>query len=225
MRCTGLLHRAGFCALLRSPASFIALIALALPGGQATGQGYSEELYDALEWSNIGPARGGRSIGAAGSAARPFEYFFGATGGGLWKTTDGGTTWSNVTDGQISSSSVGAVQVCEANPDVVYIGMGETELRGNVQQGDGIYRSNDAGETWSHIGLAETQNIARVRIHPTDCNTVWVAAFGRHASPNPERGVFKTTNGGGPAADAAAPIVRRAPAPRKPDRDASRRET
>jgi len=196
MRSTGLLHRSRFCALLRSPALFVTVIALALPTGQAMAQGYSEELYDALEWSNIGPARGGRSIGVAGSAARPFEYFFGATGGGLWKTTDGGTTWSNVTDGQITSASVGAVQVCEANPDIVYIGTGETELRGNVQQGDGIYRSNDAGETWSHIGLAETQNIARVRIHPTDCNTVWVAAFGRHASPNPERGVFKTTNGG-----------------------------
>jgi photosystem II stability/assembly factor-like uncharacterized protein len=159
-------------------------------------QTFPEGLYDALEWDNIGPARGGRSIAVAGSSARPLEYFFGATGGGLWKTTDAGQSWEPVTDGQINSASVGAVQVCEANPDIVYMGMGETQLRGNVQQGDGIYKSTDGGETWRHIGLAATQNIARVRIHPTDCNTVWVAAFGVHSMPNPERGIYKSTNGG-----------------------------
>ncbi|KPJ83312.1 MAG: hypothetical protein AMS18_17565, partial [Gemmatimonas sp. SG8_17] len=158
----------------------------------ARAQTYPEKLYDALRWQNVGPARGGRSIAVAGSAARPLEYYFGATGGGLWKSTDGGNNWRPVTDGQINSASVGAVQVCEANPDVVYIGTGETELRGNVMQGDGVYKSTDGGSTWQHMGLAETQNIARVRIHPTDCNTVWVAAFGVHSAPNPERGVFKS---------------------------------
>jgi photosystem II stability/assembly factor-like uncharacterized protein len=159
-------------------------------------QTYDAKLYDALRWQNIGPARGGRSTAVAGSDARPLEYFFGATGGGLWKTTDGGTTWSPVTDGQINSASVGAVQVCEANPDVVYIGTGETQIRGNIQQGDGVYKSTDAGRSWKHMGLAETQNIARIRIHPTDCNMVWVAAFGVHSAPNEERGVFKSINGG-----------------------------
>ena len=101
-----------------------------------------------------------------------------------------------MTDGQIGSASIGAVQVCEANPDVVYIGTGETELRGNIQQGDGAYKSTDAGKTWTHLGLEETQNISRVRIHPQDCNTVWVAAFGKHSAANPERGVFKSVNGG-----------------------------
>jgi photosystem II stability/assembly factor-like uncharacterized protein len=132
----------------------------------------------------------------AGSDARPLEYYFGATGGGLWKSTDAGTTWRPVTDGKINSASVGAVQVCESNPDIVYIGTGETQIRGNIQQGDGVHKSTNGGTTWRHLGLAETQNIARIRIHPTDCNTAWVAAFGVHSMPNAERGIYKTTNGG-----------------------------
>src|SRR6267154_6374754 len=108
---------------------------------------YDPKFYDKLKWRNIGPNRGGRSLGAAGSPGRIYEYYFGATGGGLWKTTDGGTTWRPVTDGQLHSSSVGAVAVSESNPDVVYIGMGEVELRGNIMQGDGVYRTVDAGKT------------------------------------------------------------------------------
>src|SRR5580704_14049443 len=111
----------------------------------AAGAAYDASVFGALTWRSIGPPRGGRSITCAGSSSRPNEYYFGATGGGLWKTTDGGTTWRPVTDGQIHSSSVGAVAVSESNPDVVYIGMGETELRGNIMQGDGIYKSTDAG--------------------------------------------------------------------------------
>jgi len=124
------------------------------------------------------------------------EYYFGATGGGLWKSTDGGQNWAPVTDGQISSSSVGAVAVCETDPDIVYIGTGETQLRGNVQQGDGLYKSVDAGDTWVHIGLKEAQNFSRIRIHPENCDIAWAAAFGKHSKANPERGVFKTTDGG-----------------------------
>ena len=133
--------------------------------------------FPPLKWRCIGPKRGGRSIAVAGHKDRPFEYYFGATGGGLWKSTDAGTTWRPVTDGKINSSSVGAVQVCELNPDIVYIGTGETQIRGNIQQGDGVYKSTNGGTSWRHLGLAEAQNIARIRIHPTDCNTVWVAAF------------------------------------------------
>ena len=166
--------------------------------GQETSSpaSYAEEFWSSLEWRNVGPARGGRAIAAAGSTERPFEYYMGTTGGGLWKTTDGGLTWDPVTDGKIGSASIGAVGVCEANPDIVYLGTGETQLRGNVQQGDGAYRSTDGGESWEHVGLAETQNIARIRVHPDDCDVAWAAAFGKHSAPNRERGVYKTTDGG-----------------------------
>jgi photosystem II stability/assembly factor-like uncharacterized protein len=157
---------------------------------------YDTTYFAGLEWRNVGPNRGGRSVATAGSDARPLEYYFGATGGGLWKTTDAGTTWKPVTDGQIGSASVGALAVCEANPDVVYIGTGETQLRGNIQRGDGLYKSIDAGETWTHIGLREARNFARVRVHPTDCNTVYAAAFGHYGQENEERGLYKSTDGG-----------------------------
>jgi photosystem II stability/assembly factor-like uncharacterized protein len=161
-------------------------------GGPAASAGP----FGALRWRNIGPARGGRSIAVVGSVARPNEYYMGATGGGLWKTTDSGTTWRPVTDSQIHSSSVGAVDVAPSNPDVVYIGMGESEIRGNIIQGDGVYKSTDAGKTWSHVGLADAQIISKVRVHPTNPDLVYVAAFGHHAAPNPERGVFRSKDGG-----------------------------
>ena len=157
---------------------------------------YDPSFFKGLEWRNIGPNRGGRSIASAGSSSRPFEYYFGAVGGGLWKTTDGGLTWKPVTDGQIKSSSVGAVAVSESNPDVVYIGMGETEFRGNVMQGDGVYKSTDAGKTWKHSGLADTQAIARIRIDPANPDIVYVAALGHPYGPNDDRGVFRSKDGG-----------------------------
>ena len=163
---------------------------------QESRAGYDADLFAGLRWRNIGPNRGGRSIAVAGSVARPNEYYFGATGGGLWKTTDGGLTWRPVTDGQIRSSSVGAVAVCEANPDVVYIGMGEVQLRGNVMEGDGVYKSTDGGRTWKHLGLEDTRAIARIRIYPDNCDLVYVAALGHLFGRNQERGVYKTTNGG-----------------------------
>ena len=152
--------------------------------------------YEGLEWRNIGPNRGGRSLGSAGSPGRPNEYYFGATGGGLWKTTDGGNEWKAVTDGQVTSSSVGAVAIAETNPDVVYIGMGEVQLRGSITQGDGVYKTVDGGKTWRHMGLKETQAVARIRIHPTNPDIVYVAALGHPYGDNEERGVFRSTNGG-----------------------------
>ncbi|HYL72621.1 MAG TPA: glycosyl hydrolase [Bryobacteraceae bacterium] len=165
-------------------------------GSVAVAETYDASMFTALKWRNIGPNRGGRSIASAGSPSRPYEYYFGAVGGGLWKTTDGGLTWKPVTDGQIKSSSVGAVAVSESNPDVIYIGMGETELRGNIMQGDGVYKSTDAGKTWKNAGLADTQAIARVRVHPTNPDIVYVAAFGHPYGPNADRGVFRTKDGG-----------------------------
>jgi len=158
--------------------------------------GYPSNFFRALSWQNIGPQRAGRSIACAGSSARPLEYYSGATGGGLWKTTDGGVTWNPVTDGQIHSSSVGAVAVAASNPDIVWIGMGEKELRGNIMQGDGVYKSTDAGKTWKHMGLEDTQTISRIRIDPDNPDVVYVAALGHPAAANEQRGIFKTTDGG-----------------------------
>jgi photosystem II stability/assembly factor-like uncharacterized protein len=157
---------------------------------------FDARFYENLEWRNIGPNRGGRSLGAAGSPGRPDEYYFGATGGGLWKTVDGGTTWFPVTDGQVTSSSVGAAAVAETNPDIVYIGMGEVQLRGSITQGDGVYKTTDGGKTWRHLGLKETQAVARIRIHPTNPDIVYVAALGHPYGENEERGVFRSTDGG-----------------------------
>src|SRR5438270_1719452 len=163
---------------------------------RAQSSGYDDSFFKALQWRSVGPVRGGGSIAAAGSPSRIHEYYFGAVGGGLWKTIDGGQTWNPVTDGQIKSSSVGAVAVAETNPDVVFIGMGETCIRGNIMQGDGVYKSTDAGKTWAHVGLAGTQAISKIRIHPTNPDVVFVAAFGHPAAPNPDRGVFKSIDGG-----------------------------
>jgi photosystem II stability/assembly factor-like uncharacterized protein len=149
-----------------------------------------------FKWRNIGPDRGGRSIAVSGVKGRPNEAYFGATGGGLWKTTDGGENWRPVTDGQIRSASVGAVAVSESNPDVVYIGMGESCIRGNIMPGDGVYRSTDGGKSWVNVGFTNVDAISKIRIHPTDPNIVFVAAFGRYSVPSQERGVYKSTDGG-----------------------------
>lgn len=153
-------------------------------------------LMSGYRWRNIGPDRGGRSIAVAGVKGRPNEAYFGATGGGLWKTTDGGETWAPVTDGLIASASVGAVAVSATNPDLVYIGMGETCIRGNIMPGDGVYKSTDAGKTWSHVGFRESHGISKIRIHPTNPEIVFVASFGKYSVPSQERGVFKSSDGG-----------------------------
>ena len=149
-----------------------------------------------FQWRSIGPDRGGRSLASSGVKGRPNEAYFGATGGGLWKTSDRGETWAPVTDRQITSSSVGAVAVSESNPDVVFIGTGESCIRGNIMSGDGVYKSSDAGKTWTHVGFRDAQNISRIRIHPTNPDVVFVAAFGHFGAPNEERGLYKSTDGG-----------------------------
>jgi photosystem II stability/assembly factor-like uncharacterized protein len=153
-------------------------------------------LLSAYKWRNIGPDRGGRSIAVSGVRGRPKEAYFGATGGGLWKTMDGGDNWAPVTDGQLNSASVGAVAVSESNPDIVFIGMGETCIRGNIMPGDGVYKSADAGKTWTHVGFKDSDGISKIRIHPTNPDIIYVASFGKYAVPSKERGVFKSTDGG-----------------------------
>lgn len=176
--------------------SLALLFVAALLPASAPAQSYDSTLFAGLEWRNIGPNRGGRSIASAGSPSRPNEYYFGAVGGGLWKTTDGGLSWQPVTDGKIRSSSVGAIGVSESNPDVIYIGMGETEFRGNIMQGDGVYKSTDAGKTWTHVGLENTQAISRVRVDRKNSDIVYVAALGHPYAPNSDRGVFRSRDGG-----------------------------
>ena len=186
-------HRPEFCRRFLLPG--LSVLALALPVA-AQDPGPDSPHLRTMSWRNIGPARGGRSLSCTGSPGRRHEYYFGATGGGLWKTSDSGTTWFPVTDGQISSSSIGAVAVAETNPDIVFIGGGETQLRGSITQGDGVYKSTDGGATWRHRGLADTQAIARIRIHPVNPDIVYVAALGHPYGDNEERGVFRSRDGG-----------------------------
>ena len=163
---------------------------------QRVNEPVDPSFYEGYKWRNIGPNRGGRSLSSTGSPGRINEYYFGATGGGLWKTIDGGNDWFPVTDGQIKSSSIGAVAVAETNPDIVYIGGGETQLRGSITQGEGVYKSIDGGKNWRDLGLKETQAISRIRVHPTNPNIVYVAALGHPYGENVQRGVFRSIDGG-----------------------------
>jgi len=150
-----------------------------------------------LQWRSIGPFRGGRVTAVAGIASQPLVYYFGATGGGVWKTTDGGANWEPITDNSVfGTGSVGAIGVCEADPNVIYVGMGESPVRGNVSHGDGVYKSMDAGKTWKRVGLEDTRQIGRVRVHPRNPDIVYVAALGHLFGPNEQRGVFRSKDGG-----------------------------
>ncbi|HEX7137943.1 MAG TPA: hypothetical protein VF219_08865, partial [Vicinamibacterales bacterium] len=170
---------------------------VALRAGQGDSNGTIDQaILGAFKWRSIGPLRGGRSIAVSGVKGRPKEAYFGATGGGLWKTTDGGVEWAAVTDGQINTSSVGAVAVSESNPDVVYIGTGESCIRGNIIPGDGVYKSSDAGKTWTHVGFGNSDAISKIRVHPTNPDIVFVADFGRYSGPSDERGLYKSIDGG-----------------------------
>ncbi|MEW5899989.1 MAG: glycosyl hydrolase [Acidobacteriota bacterium] len=157
---------------------------------------FDPSLYKAMEWRLIGPFRGGRVTAVSGIRGQRETYYFGATGGGVWKTEDGGLGWRCVSDGFFRTGSVGAVAVCESDPNVVFVGMGEAPIRGNVSHGDGVYKSTDAGKTWKHVGLSDTSQIPRVRIHPQNPDLVYVAALGHVYGPNEDRGVFRTTDGG-----------------------------
>ncbi|HDR67652.1 MAG TPA: glycosyl hydrolase, partial [Bacteroidaceae bacterium] len=158
--------------------------------------GPDEYLYKAMKWRCIGPFRGGRVTAVAGVVGKPYTYYFGATGGGVWKTEDGGLNYTPVSDGFFKTGSVGAIAVSESDPNVVYAGMGEAPIRGNVSHGDGIYKSTDAGKTWFHTGLSNTHQISRIRIHPENSDLVYVAALGHVYGPNEERGVFRSKDGG-----------------------------
>jgi photosystem II stability/assembly factor-like uncharacterized protein len=149
-----------------------------------------------LQWRSIGPLRGGRVTAVAGVRSQPMVYYFGATGGGVWQTTDGGVNWEPISDGHLTTGSVGAIGVSESDPNVIYVGMGESPIRGNVSHGDGVYKSTDAGKTWKRIGLEDTRHIGRVRVHPKNPDLVYVAALGHIFGPHEQRGVFRSKDGG-----------------------------
>ncbi len=164
--------------------------------GTGDGSGIDPAMLKALEWRLVGPFRGGRVVAVAGDPTDSQVFYFGSTGGGVWKTTDGGQFWENCSDGFFNRASVGAIAVAESDPNVIYVGMGETTIRGNVSHGDGVYRSTDAGKGWAHLGLAATRHIAKVRVDPRDPDRVYVAALGHAHGPNPERGVYRSQDGG-----------------------------
>lgn len=152
-----------------------------------------DSLFNALRWRNIGPFRAGRALGVAGHPSQPLTYYFGATGGGVWKTTDGGGNWMMVSDSTFKSSSAGAIGVAPSDPNIVYVGMGESDIRSNIANGDGVYKSTDAGKTWRHVGLKMADAIGNVEVHPHNPDIVYVAALGNPFAPNKERGVFRTS--------------------------------
>ncbi|MGH9858041.1 MAG: WD40/YVTN/BNR-like repeat-containing protein, partial [Acidobacteriota bacterium] len=151
--------------------------------------------FEDLPWREVGPYRGGRSAAVVGIRAQPLVYYFGPTGGGVWKTVDGGNTWQNISDGYFGGS-IGAVAVSDSDPNVLYVGGGEKTVRGNVSHGYGIWKSTDAGKTWKHSGLADSRHIPRIRVHPENSNLVYAAVLGHLFGPNEMRGVYRSKDGG-----------------------------
>jgi photosystem II stability/assembly factor-like uncharacterized protein len=152
--------------------------------------------FSQLRWRMVGPARGGRVTTVTGVDQEPHTFYFGSTGGGIWKTTDAGANWSNITDGQITVGSMGDIDVANSDPNVIYAGTGSDGLRSNVSIGKGVWKSVDAGKTWKHVGLKDVGNIGAVRVHPTNPNVAIVAAIGDPFRPTNARGIYRTTDGG-----------------------------
>ena len=154
----------------------------------AQSANFKSDLWSGMRYRLIGPYRGGRVTAVTGVPSQPFTFYMGSTGGGVWKTTDAGHTWANVSDGFFAAASMGAVEVSQSNPDVVYAGTGSSKIRSNVSIGRGVYKSTDAGKTWSFIGLRDTGQISTIRVDPTNPDLVYVAALGNPFVPNKERG-------------------------------------
>lgn len=164
---------------------------------QPQGKTYDEMLYNKMEWRNIGPFRGGRSTTVSGVMGDNQTYYMGTAGGGVWKTDDAGLNWVNISDKFFNTTSIGAVSVSASDPNVLYVGTGESPIRGVMtSSGDGVYKSTDAGKTWTHLGLENTLHISQVRIHPTNPDIVYVSSQGSPYAPTQDRGVYKTTDSG-----------------------------
>ena len=154
-----------------------------------------DKAFKGMKYRLIGPFRGGRSLTAAGIPGDPTTYYFGATGGGVWKSTDGAMTWSPVFDKE-GTSAIGSIAVANSNHNIIYVGTGEACIRGNISHGDGVYRSLDGGKTWKNVGLRDSRAIGKVIVNPTNPDIVFVAALGHPYGSNTERGIFRTTDGG-----------------------------
>ena len=155
-----------------------------------------DQAFNAMQWRSIGPFRGGRAVAAVGVPGSANTFYFGAAAGGVWKSVDAGATWKPIFDVVKGSASIGAIAVAPSNPSILYVGTGEGNLRGNVTWGDGVFKSTDAGATWTHIGLTDTRQIGALIVDPHDPDVVLVAAIGHAFGPNTERGVFRTADGG-----------------------------
>jgi len=154
-----------------------------------------DPLFKGMKYRLVGPYRGGRSLTASGIPGDPTTYYFGATGGGVWKSTDGALTWMPVFDKE-GSGAIGSLAVSISDPNIVYVGTGEACLRGNIAQGDGVYKTLDGGKTWKNVGLHDSRAIGKVIVNPTNPDIAFVAALGHPYGPNPERGIFRTLDGG-----------------------------
>src|SRR5215471_13060661 len=154
------------------------------------------DLFKELRFRLVGPFRAGRVVAVTGVPSQPSVYYFGGVGGGVWKTTDSGASWANISDGFFKTASVGAIAVADSDPNTIYVGMGEACVRGNASNGDGVYKSTDGGRTWRNVGLEQTYHIGAVVVHPTNPDIAYVAALGHLWGPNAERGVYRTTDGG-----------------------------
>src|SRR5690242_4558688 len=177
---------------LAAGAGVVLLTAIGMFAQQAP---YDSGLYSGLKWRMLGPFRGGRVDAVSGVPGRPNEFYFGAVNGGVWKSIDAGRVWTPVFDSQ-PIASVGAIAVAPSAPDTVYVGTGESTLRDSASFGNGIYKSTDAGRSWTHVGVAETHHIGKIAVDPRNADVVFVAAIGKMYSANPERGVFRSTDGG-----------------------------
>ena len=173
----------------------VGILAACFAGIPLRAQQFDQSKLQGLKWRLIGPFRGGRSIAATGTPGNPSTFYFGAVSGGVWKTTNAGLTWDPIFDKQ-PISSIGAIAVAESDPNIIYVGTGEACIRGNISYGDGVYKSVDAGKTWTNIGLRDTRHIGAVIVDPHDANIVFVAALGHAYGPNSERGIFRTRDGG-----------------------------
>jgi len=172
------------------------IFGIVLTAGLCAAQTIDDKQLQGMKYRLVGPYRGGRALTGVGVPSQPNTYYFGSVGGGVWKSTNGGMTWDSIWDNKMSVSSIGSVAVADSDPNVIYVGTGEACIRGNISHGDGMYKSIDAGKTWQHIGLRDTQHIGRVIIDPKDPNIVFVAALGHAYGNNSERGVFRTMDGG-----------------------------